>query len=141
MLRVAAGAEKCNPFGSHLYSRRLPGETALWGNLPVSARRACVALPWPPDHCHSQRGARGSQALGPVAARATLPRRRPGEAGPRRTPCGLPRPCVSRRVGRDGGLRPGAPWRWSGRPPRGLLPLLSLAKSLKAWAPFVTPGA
>lgn len=81
------------------------------------------------------------EPLTPVAARAILPWRRPGQAGPRRTPCGRPRPGVSRRAGRDGGLRPGAPWRWSGRPPRGLLPLLSLAKSLKAWAPFVTPGA
>lgn len=76
MQRVAAGAEKCNPFGSHLYSRRRPGETALWGNLPASPSRACVPLRWPPDHCHSQRG-----ALGPAAARATLPGGGPEKRG------------------------------------------------------------
>lgn len=133
--------EKCNPFGPHLYSRRLPGEIALQENLPASPRRARDPLPWPPDHRHSRRGARSSQALGPAAARAAFTRRRPREAGPRRTACPLLRPRVSRRGGRDGGLRPAAPRRWSGRPPRGLLPPLGIAKSLKAPAPFVTRGA
>lgn len=84
---------------------------------------------------------RGAQALCPAAARAALTQRQPSRAGTRRTPCRWLRPRVSRRGGRDTGLPPDALWRWSGRPPRGSLPPLSFAKSLKAPAPFVTPGA
>lgn len=90
-VRACCGpAEKCNAFGPHLSSKRLPVETALWGNLPVSPRRACDPLQWPPDHCRSRHGAGGSQALGPAAALAAL--FRPRAAGRWRTPCRSTRP-------------------------------------------------
>lgn len=102
-------------------SKRRPGGTVRWGNLPVPPRRACDSLPWPLGHCHSQSAARGSQAFGPAAARAA------GGWWPLAAP---------RRGGSFAGPRPGARRRrrW-GRP------ALGLAKSLKAPAPSLTPGA
>lgn len=121
MLRPARPGEKCTAFGPHL-----PLQEAAWrdravGEPPVPPRRACDSLPWPPGHCHSQSAARGSQAFGPAAARAAggwwplaAPRRGGSFAGPR------PGPRRRRRWGR---------------------PALGLAKSLKAPAPSLTPGA
>nr|XP_019582315.1 PREDICTED: uncharacterized protein LOC109444957 [Rhinolophus sinicus] len=83
-------AEQCSAFGPHLDSKRLPGESAPRGNLPGSPRRACDPLQWPPGHCHSRHGARGSQTLGPAAALAAL--MRPHAAGRWRMPCRSMRP-------------------------------------------------
>lgn len=98
---------------------------AGWRDLPGSP--ACDPLPQPPGRCYSRRGACGFGA------------RAPGQ--PSSGPCGGPAARGARRGGKDTGLRPVALPRWPGRPLRGGLPPLRLAKSLKARAPFVTPGA
>lgn len=59
------GRQNAPRLGHTFAPGKLPAETALWGNQPASPRRACVPLRWPPDHCHSQRGAHGSRTLGP----------------------------------------------------------------------------
>lgn len=96
---------------------------------------ACGPLSWPPGRCHLQRGwSLWLPSPQPAAARAAPSR-------PVRGPCDSVSPNVARRGERGTGLRPGALWRRSGRPLRSALPPLSLAKSLKALAHFVTPGA
>lgn len=108
MLRPARPGEKCTAFGPHLSSKRRPGGTVRWGNLPVSPRWACDSLPWPPGHCPSPRAA--------VA----------------------PKPSAAPRPVEGGGSQACAPGRAGGDR---VAPLLGLAKSLKAPAPFLTPGA
>lgn len=112
------------------WRERAEGEPA-W--VPAPGLRSTLVATWPlPLEAWSPWLPNPRPRRGPRSPHASPRSRSVADALPLHAP---------RRGGRDEGLRPGAPWRWSGRPPRGSLPPLSLSKSLKALAPFVTPGA
>lgn len=131
---------KCTRLGHSFTPGGCPERPRSRETCPCPRVGPAIHSPWPPGHCHSRRGARGSQALG-QPPRPGQPSSGPvqptsADAGPLAAPW--------RRPSRREGHRPAAPGsslRWSGRPLRGSLPPLSLAKSLKAPTPSVTPGA
>ena len=78
MLRVAAGAEKCSPFGSHLYSRRSPGEMRCGG----TCQRPCAG---PAIHCggHLTTVTRSVEPVAPKPLAPWRPRNPPPAAARR----------------------------------------------------------
>lgn len=131
MLRGAAGG-KCNPFGPQGSSRRLPGALELWPTCQHPG--AGPAIPF-----------RGHLTAGPrdVQPESASPRPRSGRLCAHPAPAQPSRAAPSRLPSRTERRRPAPASSPAGLgpPPSRLAPPLSLAKSLKAPAPSVTPGA
>lgn len=102
-------------------------------NVPASRRRACDPLARPPDRWPARRAAREPKPSAPRRPALRSPRAGPAEPG-----CALASPVE------DGGTQACTrklPGRARAAPLEACSPSLSLAKSLKAPAPSVTPGA